>query len=325
MNIICESTLSDSYIYGLFNNDLTMTKRISDAVKTGLVIDSSYIQEQILQIKRTRLSPLVDSVLKSYEDGDIIIIYSKNTKVTQAIPFVVLKMGGKNKVVIFINNYGSISDNGAVTGGKMLNVPMKDLYVLMEGAYLAWAYYEYPVKFQRSIGLMKLTNTIYTSMILRILNKEYALSMNQELFNKVSYCVSRFYLERVWGCENHDLVVTYALQTCTNTVNKANIMILDDEYSHSSPSGIQSVDQLMTFIKTISPRLDTLNIRYFTEYYINMYRAPALLSMDTLPYLIFSLSATYCGSFIVNQPIINDIIKNTRNSNIFYNELAKLV
>lgn len=322
MSMFYESTLSDSYIYGLFNNDLTMTKRISEAVKNGIVIDNSYIQEQILQIKRTRLSPLVDTVLKAYDDGNIILIYSKLIKITQAIPFVVLKMGGKNKVVIFINNYGSISDNSTVNGGKTLNVQMKDLYVLMEGAYLAWAYYEYPVKFQRSIGLMKLTNHIYTSMIMRILNKEYALSMNQELFNSVSYSVSRFYLERIWGSGNHDLIFTYASQTCTNTVNKANLLVLDDQYTQAD---IQSVDQLMTFIKSISPRLESLNIRYFTEYYINMYRAPALLSMDTLPYFIFTLVATYCGSFIVNQPIINDIIKNTKNSNIFYNELSKLV
>ena len=321
MNVFSESTLSDSYIYGLFNNDLTMTKRIGEAVKTGLTIDSSYIQEQILQIKRTRLSPLVDNVLKAYEDGDIILIFSKLIKITQAIPFVVLKMNGRNKVVIFVNNYGTISDSSTVNGGKMLNIPMKDLYVLMEGAYLAYAYYEYPVKFQRSIGLMKLTNNIYTSMVLRILNKEYALSMNQELFNKVSFCVSRFYLEKIWGSDNHDLVFTYASQTCTNSVNKSMLVILDDEFTNAN---VQSIDQLMAFIKSISPRLDTLNIRYFTEYFINMYRAPALLSMDTLPYFIFTIAATYCGSFIVNQPIINDIIKNTKNSNIFYNELSKL-
>ena len=321
MNVICESTLSDSYIYGLFNNDLTMTKRIAEAVKTGQVIDSSYIQEQILQIKRTRLSPLIDNVLKAYDEGNILLVYSEKVKITQAIPFVVLKSGGKNKAVIFINNYGAIVDNGAVAGGKLLNVPMKDLYVLMEGAYLAWAYYEYPVKFQRSIGLMKLINSIYTSMVIRILNKEYALSMNQDLFNSVSYCVSRFFLESVWGCDNKDIVYSYASQMCTATVNKSNLMILDDQYTNAD---IKSIDQLMTFMKTISPRLDNLSIRYFTEYYINTYRAPALLSMDVLPYMFFTLSVTYCGSFIVNQPTINDIIKNTKNSNIFYNELSKI-
>jgi hypothetical protein len=321
MNVFNESTLSDSYIYGLFNNDSSMTKRIAEAIKNGLVIDSSYIQEQILQIKRTRLSPLVDNVLKAYEDGTIILIYSKLIKIPRVIPFVVLKMGDKNKVVIFVNNHGTITDSGVVNGGKALTVPMKDLYVLMEGAYLAWSYYNYPVKFQRSIGLMKLTNNIYTTMVINILNKEYGLSMNPDLFNTVSFCVSRFYLERIWELESRDLIFNYALQILPNTANRATLSITNDEYTQAN---IDSIDKLITFIKNISPRLDTLNTRYFTECYINLYKDVALLSMDTLPYFIFTLVATYCGSFMVNQPKISDIIKNTKGSNIFYNELSKL-
>jgi hypothetical protein len=230
-------------------------------------------------------------------------------------------MGGKNKVAVFVNGYGSIVDNGAIAGGKALNVPMKDLYVLMEGAYLAWTYYEYPVKFQRSIGLMKLTNNIYTTMVINILNKEYGLSMNPDLFNTVSFCVSRFYLERIWELESRDLIFNYALQILPNTANRATLSITNDEYTQAN---IDSIDKLITFIKNISPRLDTLNTRYFTECYINLYKDVALLSMDTLPYFIFTLVATYCGSFMVNQPKISDIIKNTKGSNIFYNELSKL-
>lgn len=322
MNVFNESTLSDSYIYGLFNNDLAMTKRIAEAVKNSLVIDSSYIQEQIIQIKRTRMSPLVENVLKAYEDGTIILLYSKLVKIPRFIPFVVLKMGDKNKVVIFVNNYGTITDSGVVNGGKSLTVPMKDLYVLMEGAYLAWSYYNYPVKFQRSIGLMKLTNNIYTTMVLNILNKEYGLSMNPDLFNTVSFCISRFYLERIWELDNKDLIFNYAIQTCTNMANRSALSITNDEYTQA---GVNSVDKLIEFIKNISPRLDALNTRYFTECYINLYKDVSLLSMDTLPYFIFTLCATYCGSFIVNQPKLSDIIKNTKGSNIFYSELSKLI
>ena len=199
---------------------------------------------------------------------------------------------------------------------------MKDLYVLMEGAFLALTYYEYPVKFQRSIGLMKLTNSIYTSMVIRILNREYSLSLDQDLFNKVSFCVSRFYLERIWGCDNRDMVFNYALQTCSTTLVRANMTILDNEYTQAN---IHSLDQLIQFIKKISPRLDSMNIRYFIECYLNQYKDIALLSVDTLPYFIFTIAATYCGSFMVKQEVINDIIKNTKSSNIFYSELSKLV
>ena len=322
MEIYRESTLSDSYVYSGLNNDLTLTKRISEAVKSGQVLDSSYIQEQILQMKRTRLSPLVDDVLRAFEDGTILLIYSKSVNVTKAIPFVVLKIGGKNKVAVFVNHYGSIVDSGVVSGGKTFNGQMKDLYVLMEGAFIAWSYYEYPVKFQRSMGLMKLTNLIYTSMIVLILNKEFSLSLDQDLYNKVSFCVSRFYLERLWGSDNRDIIFNYALQTCTNITNKSVMVIVNDEYTNAK---IEDINQLITFIKTFSPKFDKLSTRYFLECYINTYKEQALFGMDTFPYFIFAVAATYCGSFLIRQEVINNIIKNTKTANIFYNELSKLV
>lgn len=322
MKIYNESTLSDSYIYNGINTDLTMTKRIAEAIKTGETLDGSYIQEQILQMRRTRLSPLVDDVIRAFENGTILLVYSRTIKIPKAIPFVVLKMGGKNKVAVFVNNYGTISDSGVVDGGKSLTVPMKDLYVLMEGALIAWAYYEYPVKFQRSMGLMKLTNIIYTTMIVNILNREVSLSLEQDLFNKVSFCVSRFYLERVWGCDNHDIVFNYAVQTCSTTLIRSSLTIVDDEYTNAK---IENIDQLITFIKTLSPKLDSMNTRYFTECYINSYLDPALFGMDTFPYFMFAVAATYCGSFIVRQNVISTIIKNTKSANTFYSELSRLI
>ena len=323
MKVLYESTLSDSYIYGMFNVDQAMTKKIADAFTNGLAIDSSYIEEQILQIKRTRISPLSEQVLNAFETGKILLMYARGVKIPQALPFVITKIKGATKAVIFVNSYGTINENSLVAGGHSLNILMKDLYVLMEGAYIAQSYYEYPKKLERSLGLMKFTNALYTSMILRILNKEYALSMNQDLYNQVSFVISRFYMEKVWGSENHDVVFNYAVSnTNSATVNRNDMLLMDDTYTQKK---IEKISDLINFIHDLNPRMEKLNMRYFTECYINTYRAPAILSMDTLPYFLFTVAAVYCGSFIVNQPALNDIIKNTKGANIFYSELSKIL
>lgn len=321
MNYVSESALSDSYIYSMFNTNKSVTLRISEAYKTGKRLDSSYIEEQILQIKRTRFSPLVEKVLLAFEHGDIILLYSDTVIVSQAIPFVVIKTGSNNKALIFVNKFGTVSDNGEAYGGKILNIPMKDLYVLMEGAYLALKYYENGTTINRSTGLMRLTSNIYTSMMLRILNKEFALSMDQELYNSVSFIISRFYLEKVWECANKDLIFNYACQNIISP-NKMNLRLVDDQYTSA---GIDDISELITFISKFSPRMAKLTTRYFVECYINNFKIPATLSMDTFPYFLFVLICAYNGSFLVNQPIINDIIKNISSSNIFYNELSKIV
>ena len=101
-----------------------------------------------------------------------------------------------------------------------------------------------------------------------------------------------------------------------------NLRLVDDQYTSAS---IDDISELITFISKFSPRMARLTTRYFVECYVNNFKIPATLSMDTFPYFLFVLICAYNGSFLINQPIINDIIKNINNSGIFYNEISKIV
>lgn len=319
MKLIEESSLNDSVIFQTFNRNSEMMNTINLCIKNGLVLDPSYIQEQLMQMKRTRISPLVDKVMGAYEKEDIVIIFSKTTRVPKALPFVVLKVQGKLKAFIFVNNYGKLTENKN-TSEEYLNMPMKDLYVLMEGAFIGLTYYKYPVQVTKNLGLMKITNQIYTEMFLRILNKEYALSLNQDIYDTASFSISKFFLKRVWECKNDDIATSYAMGTIVSP-DKTNLTIANDLYDEKDPD---SFPKLIAYLADLSPRLGKLNLRYFTQCWINTYKASAIFGMETLPYFLFIIEATMIGSFIVNQPIISTMIKNIRNMNLFYPELSKI-
>lgn len=320
MMLIEESSLNESIIFQTFNRNSEMMNIINLCIKNGLVITSSYIQEQLIQMKRTRISPLVDKVLDAYEKNDIIIIFSKSTRVPQALPFTILKIQGKLKAFIFVNNYGKIAQNRTGTE-QYLNMPMKDLYVLMEGAYIGLCYYRYPIQVTKNLGLMRITNQIYTSMVLRILNKEYALSLNQELYDEVSFCISKYFLKNIWESKNDDVNVSYAMGTIL-TPDKTSIAVVNDDYDQKNP---KDLSELLDFLSNLSPRLGKLNLRYFTQCWINTYKATSIFGMETLPYFLFIIQATMIGSFLVNQPIISTIVKNIKNMNLFYPELSKIL
>lgn len=319
MNLFQESSLNDSIVFSTINKQSILTSTIVKCIKSSIVIEEKHIEEQLIQINRTRLSPLVDKVLSAYNKGDIVILYSKVTKVPQAVPFVILKSEGKVKAYIFISNYCSLVDNKQVGGEEYLNIPMKDLYVLMEGAYTALSYNTYPISITKNLGLMRITSNVYTSMIMRIFNKEYALSMDINVYNRVSYCVSRFYLEKIWGSNNEEINNAYAIGNILNP-NKMDLLIIKDSYDNAT---INNIQDLLNFLKTVSPRLEKLNMRYFTDCYIRTYKAGALFGMECLPYFLYTMECSLIGSFLVNQPILSDIYKNTKNINLFYAELTK--
>ena len=158
-------------------------------------------------------------------------------------------------------------------------------------------------------------------MFLRILNKEYALSMDQEVYNRVSFCISRFFLDTIWGSQNFDINTAYSINSILGA-NKNDLMIVAETYNQAS---ITNIADLINFLKTLTRRLDKLSTRYFAQGYINTYKASAIFGMECLPYFLYTIEASLIGSFLVNQPIINDIIKNIKGMNTFYAELSKSV
>lgn len=325
VDVFTEASLVDSVIYKSLNNNAELMNIILSAIKDSIVIDSSYIQEQLLQIRRTKISPLADEVLKAYEDGHIVLMYSKTKRVPQALPFFTTKSKGEIKVFIFVNNYGTITKSDVNSEDKFLNMTMKDLYVLMEGAYTSYRYALYPAKVAKSLGLMRVCCSTYVAMLMRILNKEYAIGMDKDLHQKVSFVIGTFFLKSIWMSNNDDVNFSYACNSCkvgSEGLNRVALLALADEYASK---GISSIDELLEFLKTLSPRFNGLNFRYFLQCYINTFKAGAMFGLECLPYFLYTIETSMIGSFLVNQPIISDITKNIKSMNTFYPELVKAV
>lgn len=322
IELYTEASLSDSIVYQTFNRNAEMTSTIIGAIKNSIVLDSSYIEEQIIQMKRTRISPLVDEVLEAFNKGLIVLLYAKNKKIPQAFPFFATKSNGTIKVFIFVNNYGTISKSDSATDKMYLNVTMKNLYVLMEGAYVAYKYNTRPVDITKNLGLMKTSCNIYVNLMLRILNKECSLSNDMDTYNKVAFCIGKFFLERVWMATNEDVIFTYANSTINSVVAKAEMLVIANMYDSKN---IKTIDQLISFLKEISPRLHGMTFRYFLQCYINTYKDGALFSLECLPYFLYVVQSSLLGSFLVNQPMISDVCKNIKGMNNFYPELVKSV
>lgn len=68
-----EASLSDSMIYNQLNRTSNVSSTVVRALRTGVKLDRSYIEEQYIQAKRSRISPLVDDVLEAFDNGEIVL------------------------------------------------------------------------------------------------------------------------------------------------------------------------------------------------------------------------------------------------------------
>ena len=314
---VCENTMEDSLVYKTFNQANGVVDKIVKYLSSGVPLDKSYIEDQYAIIRRgAGISPLSQKVLEAFNNGDIEVIWNNTEKVGVAMPFIVRrKSDGKVVSTIFINAFATIKDD------SILVIPAKQLYGLMEGAYIALKLQTDPVKVMKNAELMMTTASVYTEMMARILNKEYALTLDKVLYDKACYCIKRFYLECVWEYPNTGLVSNYA-SSDLKYIQQFDLDALDATYSKME---IKTIANLLEFVKSLSPRMSDLNLRYYIERFIKTYHGASILSIDYLPYVFFVITNVVMSTFLVSQTALNDIIKNTKNINRFYSELARVM
>jgi hypothetical protein len=315
-NVLYEASLESSYVYKSFNVSNGVIEKIVKCIKTGVPLDKEYIEEQYFQIKKTVISPLSVRVLEAFDNGLIELLYSKEVKVGVSIPFIVRKgEGGKVIATVFIGSFATLDkDNN-------LNIPVKQLYGLMESAYIALMMQTNPMKIQRNVGLMKICQDVYVEMMIRILNRDYALTMDKQLYDKCRYCFSKFFLTFVWEYPNKDLIDAYAKSGLDN-ITPLDLDMLKVAYDGF---GVNDLKSLLEFMKGLAPRMADLNVRYFLERFVATYHGSSIISVDYLPYLFFVITNVILSTFLIGQAALSDIIKNTKNIGKFYPELSKLI
>lgn len=311
-----EASIEDSYIYKSFNASNSLIQKIVKYIKTSVALDKSYFEEQYMQMKRTSISPLSRKVIDAFDAGKIELLYSRETKIGTSIPFIIRK-NEKGQVVatIFISTFSVLDKNDNLT------IPVKQIYALMESAYVALQLQTYPANITRNVSLMKLCASTYVEMLMRILNKEYALTLDKPLYDKVTYLLKKFFLTNIWNYPNKDLIESYA-STDLKFIEELDLSLTKQAYNDAE---IKDINDLLNFIKTLSPRMKDLNTRYFIERYVNTYHGSSILSIDYLPYVFFVIINILLGSFLISQAALNDIIKNINGMQKFYPELAKII
>ena len=317
MDYFMEASLSDSGMFQQLNASSSLMSKIAQAIKNGVALDKSYFETQYLQITKTRISPLADTVLKAFDEEKIRLIYNKNDHVTVALPFVVLNIGGKACANIFINEFSSMTNADT----PQLTIEMKRLYTLMESAFIGLVFFSKPAYFTRNSTFVKALTNIYTQMVLRILNREYALSLTKDLYDATNYYTSRFFLERILGVTNKEIVNSYAAGNCNNP-SETTIALCNNLYSSAK---IVTIEDFINFIAKSNTKMNNLKLRYFFQRWASSYGTGATLSIDSFPYFYYCIANVVLGGFLVNTTAISDFVKNTKGINSIYPELLRII
>lgn len=314
-------SMQDSYVYKTLNKNDYVINLFTKFLGSCIFLKEENIQEQYLHLKRMASSPLNKTIVEAFDNGDIELAYSPQVMTTNVFPYMIRKNNGKVVATVLVSGFGRLNNDGT-----NLNIPIKNLYALMEAAYIALKLTTDGVRVSRNSNLMRVCTSIYTEMVMRCINKDFSIISTKDVYAKCVMAVAYFFLVKIWGM-NNEMAVSYAYNITQDKMGQSyNVALagLDSVVSEFNNSEIEQFPDLISFLCTFSPRLQQLTVRYFLERFMNTYNPSSVLCLDYLPMLFYVISCTLIGSFTVNQQSLGDLVKNTKGINSYYGELSRL-
>lgn len=315
-----ESKLINSEIYQNYESLMkgSPLERAKKLIEISKHLTPEDIETAYIQIKQYSNS-LSMNALKQYDAGKIVLLYNDNPKLSmiKLLPFITLRKGAEYITYVFMDTY--VSNNKK--SGK-LTISPSVVHDLMLGAMISNGIKSNYAGLSSNEYLEKTLMNIYCDFFTRILNREYMLGSEKQVFDLIKYYINRFFLAKIF--ESSSTVEKQDLLAAAHFKNADQIALNNAKstYDEASPN---NVSELLGLIKTLLPRMQTLDLGLFLNNWITYYYPAAAAAIDNIEYLIFMIISLKNDTGVLINHNASGIVKETKNIKMFDGELLKLI
>ena len=275
-------SLSDAF---LFRKDVKVEKNFKENYSKidweKDVVDSDYFKNEIDIIKRRFNFTLKQQVLSSYDNKEVITIYSEYAKITPLIPIFLIKNKVKKDVISAVLNLDAIGATKSKQGE--IRVDNKKLYGYLESAYISRELKETPNKFLYNSKIKKLSTQCYVKLMRKVLDKHFAINLIQEKADKICYLLAKFFLIYVLELPENDSTNDIAYSCTSGDTPKKSMLSTDLDFPK------ENYETLEGFFKALSEHFDILkklDLRMFTMGFMNLYGENSIFVIENYQRLL---------------------------------------
>ena len=162
---------------------------------------------------------------------------------------------------------------------------------------------------------------IYTKFVTRIINREYSIAADKQVFDTIQYWINKFFLIRIFGANDTPENIETLASSHFKFIDELKYEEIKQEYELANPV---KISDMLNLVKTASPRMKTLHLSTFLSSWMNYYYIESMLAVDNIEYLIFMAVALLNGNNNLISIAASDIVKEAKNIKSLRGELLKL-
>lgn len=305
-------TLNDTFIFNHYDKNLK--SNIIKFIDSADEVSYDEISDYIYEIDKRFTFSLKPQILADLKAGKVTPIYnnSASLRIPSSIPSILTIKNGKIRCFVNLNNYATKDREGKIV------IDTNKLFVLLQSGEVYALTYQYFPSIQRDSGIINYGSEIYSKLFTNILNKKFAINLDENKHSQVIFLASKFFLLNLLGKEPSEEVDNYALKNCRvnspYVINAVNKSITIKEYNG-----------LETFIEALSKNikgLEKLTVRGYLDNFVNAYGPSTLLSLEFLPFFFNTVFSVIIGAFVNQQYVLENLFGNTADK--LYNRFTNI-
>lgn len=297
--------LANSFQWSMLNKDGQVVMRIQEALQKGKQIRPDDIPMLFNHLKNRVKSPLMPQITEALNKSKIIMVYCPSVRIPLYLPFTMISSGkGDITGVVFLSN----CDAQQPPEGE-LEIDERKLKVALESCHMAMQFViqQNSLKLQ-STQIIRPAAKMYAFMIAECINRKHSIKLDGDIFNAVIFILSRFFIGTVMGAKiNKETMETYCLYNCTNP-DLIGLRRIVDQFTEDDYKDISTVISKMVQISELKGRLGKLTVSNFTDSYVIMYNAAALLAMENFSYFVYNILSVNEATRSNNYQLLKNIV-----------------
>ena len=284
--------LSDCFLFQSINSG-TRAQIINEMGNQAFInsnkLPEELVNEHLATITRRYKFQDTIQIVELAKQGRIIVMASENSKIPAFIPCWLVRENNEVCAVVNASPYTKIQKNDC-------DIDVKRFFGLLQIGMLNLKAYSAYNKIVNSVPLLTTLCKIYTRLMMKVLDRNYAVNLDKAKADQISYLIAKFFLINCIGRTDSTSTQSIALNCVTNGIASENqLKRVEEEYNIK-------YDNIAVFFDSDLPTafnsLREMTFRAVLETYCKMYGDFNFMSIEYFyNFLAFIISCKTSSSF----------------------------
>ena len=306
--------IKDTFLFEYFDKATDLRGKMLQYSPVLDNLDKKLMEDDLHTIAKRYNYPMKNRVIADIEAGRIVPVLNKErVKLPSSMPSYLYNDQGKVVAIVNFTNYVSKTVEDKLHGDTRQMFACLQTGSVLLGCFEKWN------QIVSNQDVNKLGALMYAKMFVKVLDKMFAVNLDNIKADKLKFIAARFYVQKLLGKPWNETALNTCLTVCSHTTRNT-IINFNNELNDKD---FTKLDKLIEMIAMRIDGCSGLSIRAFLDTYMRMFGTSTLFALEYLPMFFHAIFSVAVGAHLNSEFMIESLMG--KDIDKLYNVVSNII